>query len=210
MLSVELGPGLLGKIFDGLQNPLPELAEVSGYFLQRGTYLPPLSEEQKWEFTPLVEPGAEVESGSYLGWVPEGLFEHKIMVPFDVKERWTVKSIVAKGTYTIKDDVAVIESPDGVERNVCMVQSWPVKIAIRAYNEQLRPTEPMTTKVRIIDTFFPVARGGTYCIPGPFGAGKTVLQQITSRYADVDIVIIAACGERAGEVVETIREFPKL
>jgi len=210
LLSVELGPGLLGKVFDGLQNPLPELAEVSGYFLQRGTYLPPLSEEQKWDFTPLAQPGDEVESGSYLGWVPEGLFEHKIMVPFDVKNRWTVKSIVAKGSYTIRDIVAVIESPDGEERKVSMVQSWPVKVAIRAYNEQLRPTEPMTTKVRIIDTFFPVARGGTYCIPGPFGAGKTVLQQITSRYADVDIVIIAACGERAGEVVETIREFPKL
>ncbi len=210
LLSVELGPGLLGKVFDGLQNPLPELAEKYGFFLQRGTYIKALSDEQTWEFTPTAQVGDEVLSGSYLGWVPEGIFEHKIMVPFGLKGMWTVKEIKEKGTYSIADTIAVLSSPDGDERQVSMVQNWPVKIAIRAYNEQLRPTEPMTTKVRIIDTFFPVARGGTYCIPGPFGAGKTVLQQITSRYADVDIVIIAACGERAGEVVETIREFPKL
>jgi V/A-type H+-transporting ATPase subunit A len=210
LLSVELGPGLLGKVFDGLQNPLPELAEAAGYFLQRGMYVKALSDEQKWEFTPTASPGDEVQSGNFLGTVPEGIFEHKIMVPFDIQDRWTVKSVTEKGTYAINDVVAVIESGDGVERNVSMTQHWPVKIAIRAYEEQMRPTEPMITKVRIIDTFFPVARGGTYCIPGPFGAGKTVLQQITSRYADVDIVIVAACGERAGEVVETIREFPKL
>jgi V/A-type H+-transporting ATPase subunit A len=210
LLSVELGPGLLGKVFDGLQNPLPELAEQAGYFLQRGLYVKALSNEQKWEFTPAASPGEEVQSGSFLGAVPEGIFEHKVMVPFEVQGRWTVKSVAEKGSYTIDDIIAVIESPDGIEQNVSMSQHWPVKIAIRAYEEQMRPTEPMITKVRIIDTFFPVARGGTYCIPGPFGAGKTVLQQITSRYADVDIVIVAACGERAGEVVETIREFPKL
>ncbi len=210
LLSVELGPGLLGQVFDGLQNPLHRLAEMCGFFLRRGTYLPALSDEQKWEFTPTAKSGDEVRAGSVLGHVPEGIFEHKIMAPFDLRDKWTVKSIADKGEYTIKDTIATVESPEHGEREVCMLRHWPVKIALTAYVERLRPTEPMSTKCRIIDTFFPIARGGTYCIPGPFGAGKTVLQQITSRYADIDVVIIAACGERAGEVVETIREFPKL
>ncbi len=210
LLSVQLGPGLLGQIYDGLQNPLPQLAEKCGFFLKRGTYLPPLSDQTRWDFTPLAKPGDEVMAGGFLGEVPEGIFQHKIMVPFDCHGIWRVEEIAPKGAYTITEKIAQIVSPDGEKREVAMQQMWPVKIAVRAYAERLRPTEPLLTKCRIIDTFFPIAQGGTYCIPGPFGAGKTVLQQITSRYADVDVVIIAACGERAGEVVETLREFPHL
>jgi V/A-type H+-transporting ATPase subunit A len=210
LLSADVAPGLLGKVYDGLQNPLPELAEECGFFLQRGTYLPPLDLDSVWEFTPLVKEGDEVEAGSWLGWVPEGIFEHKIMAPFSLRDTSRVASIAAKGTYSLKQPIATIETGQGERIDVTMVQTRPVKVPLKAYRERLRPSEPMTTKIRIIDTFFPVARGGTYCIPGPFGAGKTVLQQLTSRYADVDIVIIAACGERAGEVVETLREFPKL
>lgn len=210
LLSVQLGPGLLTQVYDGLQNPLPELAAETGYFLQRGTYLEPLSSEVKWAFTPEVEVGNEVFAGFWLGWVPEGIFQHRIMAPFNLKGEWKVKTIAPAGEYTIHDTIATLESASGETVDVTMVQYWPVKMALGCYEERLRPSEPMITMVRIVDTFFPVSRGGTYCIPGPFGAGKTVLQQVTSRYADVDIVIIAACGERAGEVVETLREFPEL
>ncbi|MCS6770840.1 MAG: V-type ATP synthase subunit A [Kiritimatiellae bacterium] len=210
LLSAELGPGLLARIYDGLQNPLPELAVESGFFLQRGKYLPALDRQKTWPFTPIARPGDIVEAGDALGWVPEGIFKHRIMVPFRLAGRWTVKSVAPAGEYPVEHVVAILQDERGRDQEVRMVQRWPVKLPIRAYVERLRPTEPLVTKVRIVDTFFPVARGGTYCIPGPFGAGKTVLQQITSRYAEVDIVIIAACGERAGEVVETLREFPHL
>jgi V/A-type H+-transporting ATPase subunit A len=210
LLSVQLGPGLLSQVYDGLQNPLPDLARETGFFLKRGTYLAPLCNKTQWKFTPAVAAGDEVTAGFWLGHVPEGIFEHRIMAPFSLKGTWKVKSIAAEGDYTIDQTVATLESSEGETVDVTMVQEWPVKMALGCYEERLRPTEPMITKCRIVDTFFPVARGGTYCIPGPFGAGKTVLQQVTSRYADVDIVIIAACGERAGEVVETLREFPEL
>lgn len=210
MLSVELGPGLLTQVFDGLQNPLPALAEQSGFFLQRGVYLAALDRKKKWDFTPKVAVGDKVAAGDAVGTVPEGIFDHRIMVPFGLSGRWEVKSIAEAGEYTLDDKVAEIVNGDGETREVKMIQTWPVKEPIRAYKERLKPVDPLITKTRIIDTFFPVARGGTYCIPGPFGAGKTVLQQITSRYADVDVVIVAACGERAGEVVETLREFPDL
>lgn len=210
LLSVELGPGLLAGIYDGLQNPLPELAAESGFFLQRGKYLPALDRKKKWAFTPSAKVGDVVQAGDTLGTVPEGIFQHRIMVPFRLRGRWTVRSIEPAGEYTVEQPIAVLTDERGREETVTLMQRWPVKLPIKAYVERLRPTEPLVTKVRIVDTFFPVARGGTYCIPGPFGAGKTVLQQITSRYADVDIVIIAACGERAGEVVETLREFPHL
>jgi V/A-type H+-transporting ATPase subunit A len=210
LLSVELGPGLLAQIYDGLQNPLPALAEKCGFFLQRGTYLQALDRRRKWAFTPKVRAGDAVQAGDAVGSVPEGIFEHRIMVPFGWTGKFTVREIKPAGDYTIEETVAVVTDENDQPREVRMVQRWPVKIPIRCYAERLRPTEPLVTKVRIIDTFFPVARGGTYCIPGPFGAGKTVLQQITSRHAEVDIVIIAACGERAGEVVETLREFPEL
>lgn len=210
LLSVDLGPGLLGRIYDGLQNPLPELAEQCGFFLDRGVYLQPLEEKKKWDFVPLAKAGDKVTAGLPLGQVKEGLFDHHIMVPFHLEGTWTVKSVVPAGGYTIRHEVAVLEFSDGRTQKVTMVTKWPVKKAIKAYAERLKPTETLVTKVRSVDTFFPVAKGGTWCTPGPFGAGKTVLQQTTSRNADVDVVIIAACGERAGEVVETLKEFPEL
>jgi V/A-type H+-transporting ATPase subunit A len=210
LLSVELGPGLLSQVYDGLQNPLPQLAEECGFFLQRGMYLKPLDREKKWTFTPVAEKGAEVTAGDTLGTVPEGIFDHRVMVPFNMTGKYTVDEVVAAGDYTVDQIVARLRDSQDKVHEIAMMQIWPVKMPIKCYSERLRPTEPLITKVRIVDTFFPVARGGTYCIPGPFGAGKTVLQQITSRHADVDIVIVAACGERAGEVVETLREFPEL
>jgi len=210
LLSVELGPGLLTSIYDGLQNPLPQLAEKAGYFLERGEYLDGLDRAKEWDFTPCVKVGDTVFAGDSVGTVPEGLFTHRIMVPFGWKGGLTITEISDARTCTIEQVVAKAKDSHGEVREIKLYQTWPVKRAIKAYEERLRPTENMTTQVRILDTFFPVARGGTYCIPGPFGAGKTVLQQITSRRADVDVVIIAACGERAGEVVETLREFPHL
>jgi V/A-type H+/Na+-transporting ATPase subunit A len=210
MLSVELGPGLLGQVVDGLQNPLPELAAVSGYFLPRGRYLDPLDRERRWAFTPRARQGDAVRAGDTLGTVPEGEFEHRIMVPFGWLGWWTVRSLAPAGAVGVADVVATLEDERGRAREVTVLQRWPVKVPIRAYRERLRPERPLVTKVRIVDTLFPVARGGTYCIPGPFGAGKTVLQQLMSRHAEVDVVVVAACGERAGEVVETLREFPEL
>ena len=210
MLSAELGPGLLGQIYDGLQNPLPILAEQAGWFLERGIYADGLDAEKKWEFTPTAAVGAVLRAGEPIGTVPEGPFTHKIFVPFYLLGNYTLKSIVPKGEYTVRETVAVITDERGREIPLSMSFKWPVKRAVKCYRERLAPVENMETKVRLIDSFFPVAKGGTYCIPGPFGAGKTVLQHTTSKYADVDIVIIAACGERAGEVVETLTEFPEL
>ena len=209
MLSVELGPGLLTQVFDGLQNPLPGLAEKCGFFLERGVYLPPLP-DRDWEFTPAKEAGDTVIAGDILGSVPEGLFTHQIFVPFTLQGEWKVRSIREKGSYNVHATIAVIEDGNGSQMDLSMAITQPAKVAIKGYDERLRPDEPMVTKVRIIDTFLPVAKGGTYCIPGPFGAGKTVLQHLTSRNAEVDVVIIAACGERAGEVVEVLKEFPEL
>ncbi|MBN2190718.1 MAG: V-type ATP synthase subunit A [Candidatus Aureabacteria bacterium] len=210
LLSVELGPGLLTQVYDGLQNPLPQVAEKCGYFLKRGVYLNALSYDQKWDFTPEAKKGDKVKAGDFLGSVPEGIFRHCIMVPFSLRDEYEVVTVAKKGSYTGKDVIAELKDKKGNPEKVSMVQTWPVKLPIKAYTEKLKPSDPLITKVRIIDTLVPVARGGTYCIPGPFGAGKTVLQQITSRHAEVDVVIIAACGERAGEVVETLREFPEL
>ncbi len=210
LLSIELGPGLLGQVFDGLQNPLPELAEQAGYFLERGVYLDPLPDASTWSFTPIAKAGDTVKAGSFIGEVPEGTFKHKIMVPFTFLGNYTVVSVKEKGDYALKDTIAVVKDARGVEHNLSMSFNWPVKRSVNCYAERLMPTDTLTTKIRLIDTFFPVAKGGTYCIPGPFGAGKTVLQHTTSRNADVDIVIVAACGERAGEVVEILKEFPEL
>ena len=217
LLAAELGPGILTQVYDGLQNPLAELAakaaEISadaGYFLQRGMYLSGLPRDRKWKWTPTAKPGDRLTAGEFLGWVPEGIFKHQIMVPFAFRGAWTVKSLAPAGEYTVTDDIATLTGPDGKDVAVQMMQRWPVKVPIQCYAERLAPSETLVTSVRTIDTFFPVAVGGTYCIPGPFGAGKTVLQQTTARYAKVDIVVSAACGERAGEVVETLKEFPKL
>jgi len=213
MLSVELGPGLLGQVFDGLQNPLNVFARHHGFFLPRGRDIRALDAERKWLFTPAVEAGAKVKPGGVLGSVKEGLFDHKIMVPFDLKEPVTV-TWIQEGSFTIDEKVARIQHADGTEHDVTMTMKWPVRRPVPTnllkcgYDERLYPSEPLTTTVRIIDAFFPIARGGTACIPGPFGAGKTVLQGLMARYSTVDIVIIIACGERAGEVVETIAEYP--
>jgi len=209
LLSVELGPGLLTQVFDGLQNPLPQLAEKSGFFLERGVYLKPLSREKKWDYTPVAKVGDVLQASDTIGTVPEGLFTHRIMLPFGLKGKWTVSKITKAGSYNIEEVVATVTN-DSEERKISMVQSWPVKVPITTYKEKLLPTEPLITAIRTIDTFFPVAKGGTFCTPGPFGAGKTVLQHSLSKRSEVDIVIVAACGERAGEVVEVLREFPEI
>ncbi len=210
LLSVELGPGLLGKIFDGLQNPLPQLAEEYGFFLKRGKYMKPLDEEKLWEFTATVKVGSKVRAGDTVGTVPENLFDHKIMVPFNWEGDFEVVDIVDNGQYAIDKVVAKVKDEAGKKYDIKMVQTWPVKVPIKAYAEKLKPKEPLVTKIRLIDTICPVAVGGTFCTPGPFGAGKTVLQHLLSRHAEVDVVIVAACGERAGEVVEILEEFPEL
>jgi V/A-type H+-transporting ATPase subunit A len=210
LLAVELGPGLLGQIFDGLQNPLPQLAEQLGFFLGRGVYIEALPTDTKWSFTPKAKVGDRVGAADTLGTVPEGIFAHRVMVPFYLTDSYRISEIADPGEYTVKDKIAVLEDERGSSISLDMTFKWPVKRPIKSYVERLKPTQPLVTNIRIIDTLFPVARGGTYCIPGPFGSGKTVLQQLTSRYADVDIIIVAACGERAGEVVETLREFPEL
>ena len=210
LLSVELGPGLLAQVYDGLQNPLNELAEQSGFFLQRGVYLRALDRETKWDFTPIAKVGDKVKAGDRIGSVPEAIVTHYIMIPFAWKGVWTIKSITPAGSYTIDDVMAIVVDEHGNERNVTMTQFWPVKMPISDYQEKLLPEKTMVTCQRTIDTFFPVAVGGTFCTPGPFGAGKTVLQHSISRYAHADVVVIAACGERAGEVVEILREYPEL
>ena len=224
LLAAELGPGMLAQVYDGLQNPLAELAaeagkisKDAGFFLQRGMYLPGLPRDRKWDFHPTAKVGDKVQAGDALGWVTEGIFDnktmpgHKIMVPFALRGTYTIKSLVPAGDYTVTDTIAELttSSPSSTFP-LTMLQRWPVKVPIKCFRERLEPTETLETTIRTIDTFFPVAVGGTYCIPGPFGAGKTVLQQTTARYAKVDIVISAACGERAGEVVETLKEFPEL
>ena len=210
MLSVVLGPGLLGQIYDGLQNPLPQLAEEVGFFLEPGKYIHGLDTEKTWDFTPTVAPGDTVAAADTLGTVPEGIFTHRVMAPFTLHEKWTIESIVEPGSYNVEKEIAVLTNQTGDRQTVTMQQFWPVKVPLLIARRRLMPTEPMVTRVRIIDSMFPIVRGGTYCIPGPFGAGKTVLQQITARNAEIDVVILAACGERAGEVVETIRSFPEL
>lgn len=210
LLSVELGPGLLGQIFDGLQNPLPQLAEQYGFFLKRGAYLYPLDQKAQWEFTPSAKVGDRLRAGDVLGTVPEKIFHHRIMVPFHLQEECEVIEIASPGKYTIARTIAKLKDAGGRIFEAKMVQTWPVKIPIKAYTRKLQPIDPLITKIRLIDTICPVAVGGTFCTPGPFGAGKTVLQHLLSRHAEVDVVIVAACGERAGEVVEILEEFPHL
>jgi V/A-type H+-transporting ATPase subunit A len=215
MLGVELGPGLLGSVYDGLQNPLEQLAQAHGYFLPRGDKIRGLDPNAKWSFTARARSGARLAGGDVLGTVEEGVVTHKIMLPFDIDQE--VELIwIQDGTFTVAEPIARVRERSGAERAVTMAQMWPVRRAVperllkRRRNERLYPSEPMITTIRLIDTFFPIAQGGMGCIPGPFGAGKTVLQNLIVRYADVDVVIVVACGERAGEVVETITELPRL
>ncbi|MBQ3392683.1 MAG: V-type ATP synthase subunit A [Lachnospiraceae bacterium] len=210
LMSVDLGPGLLTQIYDGLQNPLPELAETCGFFLDRGVYLEAIP-DRDWDFTPVVKAGDPVKAGSTIGTVPEGLFTHRIMVPFTLKGNdWTVKEVKDAGTYNVRSVICTIRNAKGEERDLTMIFTQPIKQPVKCYKEKLRPTEPLVTKIRCIDSFLPVAKGGTFCTPGPFGAGKTVLQHMQAKNSDVDVVIVAACGERAGEVVEVLKEFPEL
>ena len=209
LLSVELGPGLLTQVFDGLQNPLPRLAEES-LFLKRGTYLYPLDTEKTWSYSVTAPVGTELQAGDEVGWVPEGIFHHRIMVPFGWQGVWKITWTIAAGDYNIRTVVAKAQNEAGEEREIRMVQSWPVRVPIRTYKEKLLPEEPLVTQFRTIDTFFPIAKGGTFCTPGPFGAGKTVLQHGLAQRSEADIVIVAAVGERAGEVVEILQEYPVL
>lgn len=207
MLEVTLGPGLLSKNFDGLQN---DLDKMTGVFLKRGEYTNPLEEDKKWSFTPLAHPGDKVRAADWLGNVKENWLDHKIMVPFKLEGEYTVVSVASEGEYTIKDTIAVLKDESGEEYSITMTQRWPVKVAIRAYVDKPRPSRQMETGVRVIDTMNPMLEGGTGFIPGPFGTGKTVLQHALARFADADVIIMAACGERANEVVEIFTEFPEL
>ncbi len=215
LLSVELGPGLLGQVYDGLQNPLDELANEYGYFLPRGVDFPALDVNFQWSFIPVVQVGSVLRAGSVIGTVQERGFTHKIMAPFNTVGSVTVTWIQA-GVVTVNDAVAKIKLENGQENTITLKQNWPVRRALSTNMLKERiatreyPVVPLITQLRLIDTFFPIAKGGTGCIPGPFGAGKTVLQNLISKNSDVDIVIIVACGERAGEIVETITEFPQL
>ncbi|HOH59341.1 MAG: V-type ATP synthase subunit A [Candidatus Cloacimonetes bacterium] len=207
MLEVKLGPGMLSKNYDGLQN---DLNKMQGVFLTRGEYTDPLDEDSTWEFTPLAKPGDKVSGGDWLGSVPESWISHKIMVPFGFEGEYTVKSMAPKGTHPITATIATITDSEGNDIELNMIQRWPVKIPIKCYTEKPRPFKLMETGVRTLDTLNPMVEGGTGFIPGPFGAGKTVLQHSISKNADADMIIFAACGERANEVVEMFVEFPEL
>jgi V/A-type H+-transporting ATPase subunit A len=215
LLSVELGPGLLRQVYDGLQNPLKRLEVLNGRFLLRGAVAPSLDRKEKWAFAARARVGDKVHAGDVLGVVQEGRFTHKIMVPFhfigELRVEW-----IQEGTFTVETIVARVLDDKNKRHDLSLFQKWPVRLPLpvnmvkAGRSERQYPSKPMLTTLRLIDTFFPIAKGGTACIPGPFGAGKTVLQNLISRYSDVDIVIVVACGERAGEVVETINEFPQL
>ena len=207
MLEATLAPGILSRNYDGLQN---DLEKMNGLFIERGSITDPIDFERKWEFKPLAKAGDKVSAGAWLGEVQEQWVAHKIMVPFVMTENYTVKSVAAAGEYKVTDVVAVVTDAEGKEHQITMVQKWPVKQAIRAYANKPRPSRVMETGIRSIDTFNPIADGGTGFIPGPFGAGKTVLQHALSKQAEADIIIMVACGERANEVVEIFAEFPEL
>lgn len=209
LLEAELGPGLLSSIFDGLQNPLEKVAHAEGLFLPRGIYLRPLDKNRHWEYTPVAHVGDTLERGDSLGYTMEGRFHHQIMIPFRLYGKYKLTWVINSGRYSIDTVVAKAQDEAGVEHEFTMVQKWPIKNALLE-GEKTKVTKMMDTGSRIIDTQFPVAKGGTFCTPGPFGAGKTVLQHHLSKYSSVDIVIVAACGERAGEVVEVLKEFPHL
>lgn len=209
LLEAELGPGLLTSIFDGLENPLEAVAKEAGIFLPRGVYVNPIDRTCHWDFEPKAKVGDVLERGDVLGQTMEGRFPHLIMVPFTHYGRYTVTWVAPSGSYTVEQPIAKATDEAGMEHEFCMLQKWPVKAAM-LQGEKVLPTNMMTTGCRILDTQFPIMKGGTFCTPGPFGAGKTVLQHHLSKFSAVDIVVVVACGERAGEVVELLREFPHL
>ena len=207
MLEVQLGPGLLSSVYDGLQN---DLTTMEGVFLKRGEYTDPLNREKLWDFKPIASVGDKVVAADWLGEVQEGWLPHKIMVPFSFKGEYSVKKILPEGQYNVDTVVAVLTNEAGEDVDVTMVQRWPVKVAIKGYKEKPRPYKIMETGVRVIDSFDPIAEGGTGFIPGPFGCGKTVLQHAIAKQGEADMIVMAACGERANEVVEIFTEFPEL
>lgn len=209
LLEAELGPGLLTGIFDGLQNPLEEMAVTTGVYLSRGVYLPPLNRKKRWDFTPEAKVGDLLRRGDLLGTVPEGRFQHKIMVPFSFFGKAKITSIAKAGSYTVEQVIAEGVDEKGKKVSFQIMQRWPVKNTLME-GMKVRPYKMMDTGLRILDTQFPVLKGGTFCSPGPFGAGKTVMQHHLSKYSAVDVVVIVACGERAGEVVEVLQTFPQL
>ena len=206
MLEATLGPGLLSSVYDGLQNNLATMTDV---FLKRGEYTDPLDREKLWDFTPVAKAGDKVAAADWLGEVKEGWLPHKIMVPFSFKGEYTVKSVAPAGQYNVDTVIATLTGPEG-DVDVTMTQKWPVKVAVKAYREKPRPEKIMETGVRVIDSFNPIAEGGTGFIPGPFGCGKTVLQHAIAKQGEADVIVMAACGERANEVVEIFTEFPEL
>lgn len=207
MLEISLGPGLLSRKYDGLQNDLDKL---QGLFLARGQLVDPLDAEAQYEFNPHLAAGSSVEAGTWLGEVKEGWIAHQVMVPFALTGRYTIKSIVAKGKYRVDEEIAVLTDAEGVAIRVTMRQKWPVKRAITAYKDKPRPFKLLEMGIRAVDTLNPMPEGGSGFIPGPFGCGKTVLQHAMSKNANADLIIITACGERANEVVEIFKEFPEL
>ncbi|MCB1112262.1 MAG: V-type ATP synthase subunit A [Chlamydiales bacterium] len=209
LLEAELGPGLLTSIYDGLQNPLEKVADEAGLFLPRGIYINAIDRSKHWDYEPVAKIGETVERGDTLGTTMEGRFHHHIMVPFSMYGKYTVKWVITPGSYTPDTVIAKVEDEEGNERELTMIQRWPIKNSLQ-HGEKVKPTQMMDTGERIIDTQLPIMKGGTFCTPGPFGAGKTVLQHHLAKYSSVDIVVVCACGERAGEVVEILREFPHL
>lgn len=209
LLEAELGPGLISAIFDGLQNPLEKVADASGLFLERGVYLPALDRQKHWDYHPKAKVGDVLERGDTIGMTMEGRFHHKIMLPFSMRGKYTISWTIKEGVYTIDEVVAKVKDEKGVEHSLTMTQKWPVKTPL-IQGKKIKATKMMDTGERVIDTQFPVLKGGTFCTPGPFGAGKTVLQHHLSKYSAVDLVVITACGERAGEVVEVLKTFPHL
>lgn len=209
LLEAELGPGLLTSIVDGLQNPLEKVADAAGLMLPRGLYLPPIDRKRHWDYTPTAKVGDQVQRGDAVGFTLEGRFQHKIMVPFKLFGRYTLTWLAKAGSYTVDEVVAKAKNERGEEIEFSMVQRWPIKAALQE-GEKVRASAMLKTGLRIIDTQFPLMQGGTFCSPGPFDAGKTVMQHHLAKYSDVDIVVVCACGERAGEVVEVLREFPQL
>lgn len=209
LLEAELGPGLIASIVDGLQNPLEEIAKVTGLFLSRGVYLPPLDRVKCWDFSIVAKVGDVLSRGDSIGFTLEGRFHHEIMIPFSHYGQYTITWVITSGSYPVDTVVARALDEKGIEHSFTMVQKWPVKMSLLE-GQKIKATEMMDTGLRILDTQFPVVKGGTFCSPGPFGAGKTVLQHHLSKYSAVDLVVIVACGERAGEVVEVLRTFPLL
>ncbi len=209
LLEAELGPGLMSSIFDGLQNPLEKVADKTGLFLSRGVYITPLDKEKKWDYVSTAKVGDIVYPGEYLGYTMEGRFHHYTMIPFSIQGKCTVTFAVGDGTFAIEETLFKVKDESGLEHEVSMLQRWPVKVPL-SIGKKIRATKMLDTGMRTLDTQFPVLKGGSFCSPGPFGAGKTVMQHHLSKYSSVDVVIMTACGERAGEVVEVLRTFPHL